>query len=110
MTQIELIEEFMEKLNSFGTPYEIAQFLTDEQVKGYKGDSDSCVITQWLENKTGFDVTTEDEIRFYTTDVYGNLECWSTVKTTQAVKDFIDEFDSGMHPQLDMQEGDYISF
>lgn len=107
MPQIELISEFMEKLNSFSNSDEIAQFLTDENVRGYKGDSDSCVITHWLENNTGFDVSTEDEIRFYTTDPMDNLECWSVVDITPAVKSFIEEFDNGKFPQLELGDSSF---
>ena len=101
MSTQELIDRFMEKLNSFDSSQDLADFLTEERVKGYKADSDSCVISNWLEDKTGFDVSTEDEIRFYSFGQFG--EVVSVRDISQVVKNFIEEFDEGKHPQLDWE-------
>ncbi len=98
---IEVIDEHIEKLNSFGSSKEVALYLESEQAKGYKGDSDSCVITNWLEDKTGLDISTDEEIRFYDRD-----DLLSVADISNAVKDFIVEFDNGQYPHLEWGYGD----
>lgn len=100
---VSTIDKYIEKLNSFSTSDELAQFLKDEHAKGYKGDSDSCVITNWLEDKTDLDVATDDEIRFYSPYGVSDVELLSVAEISPVVKNFIEEFDNGKHPELDYE-------
>lgn len=103
MSKAILIDELMNKLNSFTSSKDVAEFLTNEKARGYKGDSDSCVITNWLEEKTELDVTTDDEVRFYTQYGYGEMDLLKVAPISDAVSEFITEFDGGNYPQLEWE-------
>lgn len=96
-----LIDSLMDRLNSFQDSKQVAEFLESEHARGYKGDSDTCVITSWLEDKTGLDVATDDEVRFYTPYGVSDLEHFKTAQISDAVADFINDFDNGAFPQLE---------
>lgn len=82
-----------DKLLSFETADEIAQFLESQGVKAARAMSTSCAIAEWMTETTG-------------TQVYVNQqEMWRMFDTApvhhnRALGEFIHRFDEGYYPEL----------
>ena len=85
-------KQAMDILYSFKTDEALARFLTREGVKGIRQDSESCPISTWLSEQTGFAVSTDDNVTFY--------ENWDTNQgeegfpVSEAMVRFIHRFDA----------------
>lgn len=93
----------VDKLNGFEQADEIAAFLNEQQVQGYVGDGDSCVITAWLTRESGRSVST--------TDIVSDFTNWSAEGFEQVdypleapVQTFISKFDNGFYPELVIED------
>lgn len=100
-----------DKLASFESAQEIADFLKGYQVKGYRFQAGRCPISRWMSHQTGLIVRTGNaRVRavHYDPDtlvVYGTVE--TVLKNTIAVKEntdamraFILSFDGAAYPDL----------
>ena len=91
-------KELVDHLNNFGNKEEVAMFLCNQNVKGYREEPTECPIATWLERELDEGVTVEDVITVYAID--GN----TTYKISPTVSQFITAFDLGYFPELDWDE------
>lgn len=104
-----------DKLAGFETAKELADFFKHEGVKGYKGAEESCPIANWMAAQTGESISvTGDHIARYIPD---ELDDWISDNyetfvgeyyrsPTEAMMNFIIEFDGGDFPELVFPEYD----
>lgn len=78
-------------LNSFESPKEIAEFLINQNVQGRTASEAHCVISKWITKETGYDVFTDNSYVTCDDDSY---------EISDPVADFIEQFDSGVYPEL----------
>lgn len=97
------IEVAIDKLAGFATADQVAAFLVDQGVKGYRAGAVTCPLARWLESVTGLHVAVfEAEIKArepfdYVVDEGPGDECWPEqwhFKTTAAVRAFVVLFDT----------------
>lgn len=99
--------DLIDQLNSFENSSCIRQFLVEQGIKGYRNDGDSCPISNWIGSVTLREVCTEDTIKVYngkTEWSYDSMDYYpgyDEFETSEAVKDFITEFDLGHYNELD---------
>ncbi len=100
------IKEVMDKLNSFETSDDVAQFLMEKGAKGNVQDSDSCVISNWILTETEAlgCTTTETSIRIEVAEE-GYYNTWEFIPT-EPVEEFITKFDDWQYPSLIWERGD----
>jgi hypothetical protein len=98
-TQMIDVSVLVDKLNSFGTVQEVADFLHDQNVQGYQGVAESCVISQWIARESGRNITTAIDIKVWeNSDTGGALLEWHG--KSEVVRSFIYAFDRGQFPEL----------
>lgn len=97
-----------DKLAQFETANDLADYFASEGVQGYKGAEESCPIANWMREQTGCLVSvTGDGISRYNEDeeefIESHYEVWLNENfrnPTDAMLNFIIEFDGGDFPQL----------
>lgn len=95
-------QALVDQLNAFADAESIKEYFKLIGVKGYRQDENACPISRFIGNATGCSVSTEDTIKVYTGEYDGPYDpIYSEFETSAAVKDFIDQFDSGTWPELD---------
>lgn len=92
----------VDKLNSFETPLEIADFLRSQDVQGGKADATSCVISNWIIRESGARrVSTSSDIKVWEFGTRASTEDVEKIhKVSAVVTDFITMFDGGEYPDL----------
>lgn len=89
-------------LAGFETADEIAQFLIGQGVKAFIGSATSCAISKWMKDVTGNDsiVTTYGSIGYRTEGTRERLSCTEIEGNTDAMADFVSNFDNRLYPTL----------
>jgi hypothetical protein len=90
----------VDKLNSMESTCEIADFLYHQDIAGNREDSLTCVISQWISRESGRTVTTARQIKVWNNWDEINCYCAQRFEVTEAVWQFIRQFDDGQHPHL----------
>src|ERR1700745_2209626 len=92
-----------EKLAQFESAEDLADFFISYQVKAVPSYSDKCAITVWMEGQTGHSIRTNmNSVRAVTDKPGSPLETVPGTfnSLTEAMADFVKEFDSGKYPDL----------
>lgn len=87
----------IEQLNSFGSPSAIAEFLTENGIKGDLQDGDSCVISNWFLTETDAVGCSTTEEKIIIEGEYWHY--WEMVPNPITVE-FIRNFDDYQYPEL----------
>lgn len=95
-------EELAVLLGTLGdTEQAVAKTLVAKNIKGRVGLTEHCPIANWLRAETGCEHVEVDVgdvyLRYNRPGLFGN---GFIAHPSGAVDDFIDQFDSGMHPDL----------
>src|SRR5688572_5995926 len=102
-------QALVDQLNAFEDAKSIKDFFIQKGIKGYRQDENSCPISRWIGLNTNCAVTTEDTIKVYSSN-WDDERDWYTYdefQTSSIVKEFIDQFDQGFYPELDVDDDDY---
>lgn len=101
------IQVLLDKLNSFQTADEVADFLTQQGVTGQRLKADSCVVTNWLRPLVGTFLTTSSMgvVQWNCNPVIDwDAEPIGEFEHSRAVSAFIIRFDNGEFPHLVTRE------
>ncbi len=93
------IQVVYDKLCSFETAGELAEYFKDLGIRGEQQDSINCPITRFVEMETGLDnVNTDTE--YLTTYTPGGREILFKEPHSDAMVNFVHYFDLGRYPDL----------
>lgn len=92
------------QLNAFADAESVKEFLKLMGVKGYRQDEMSCPISQWVGHLTNCAVATEYTIKVYNSTGPNWIDDPEEYSTSDAVKQFITNFDLGQYPELDADD------
>jgi hypothetical protein len=93
------VSVLVDKLNSFETAKEVADFLHDQNVQGTPGSAETCVISQWVSRESGRNITTSTYIKVWEKGA-GQGAISELHKRSEIVASFIYAFDMGAFPEL----------
>lgn len=95
------VEVLVDKLNSFQSPQEIADFFKGIGIKGNPGETRSCVISNWImqESEEEF-VTTSTAIKVWNGYYEDDDNLKAKYYTSESVCNFITRFDNQHYPEL----------
>lgn len=97
-----------DKLKQFEESYQIAEFLASKGIRGHRGSAGSCPITNWIKSETYLpDVATCQDWIVDNTKA-GPRDNPVKVDTTQAIYDFIMEFDGGGYENLALDYREFL--
>ena len=93
-----LLRDHVDELGS--SPDEVAGHLIKAGCRGVPGEPDACPVAQWLarHGAVGVQVT---QLSVMVSDLYG--EPLVSIYTSEAVRRFVEEFDAGGYPELDVR-------
>jgi hypothetical protein len=93
------VSVLVDKLNSFETAKEVADFLHDQNVQGTPGSAETCVISQWISRESERRVTTSANIKVWEKNA-GLGVITEMYKRSEIIASFIHAFDMGAFPEL----------
>lgn len=92
-----------DKLSSFQTSDEIADYFIGEGVQGYRQEEDSCPIAKWMQQTTNEAVYVTDTQAFiYDDDASSPIRLKEESPLSPAMKEFVGRFDGGDYPELSL--------
>jgi hypothetical protein len=103
------VSVLVDKLNSFETTKDVADFLNDQNVQGTPGSAETCVISQWISRESGKNITTSDQIKVWkdAEDISFFQEGAGKIghlieryERSEIVRSFVYAFDMGAFPEL----------
>lgn len=95
------VQVLMDKLNSFEDTQEIVEFFESQDVQGQPGESNSCVITNWVKRESGEEyVTTAAYVKVWSYDYEYSVSPKERHGVSDVVCAFILNFDKGRYPTL----------
>ena len=94
------VPEALEKLEALGSVRHIAEHLRDQRVCGDLCEASSCALAVWLRKQTGHgDVHVSTDVAYW--DIVDfDLKHWKWHALPWHVREFVNEFDNGLHPEL----------
>lgn len=95
----------IDQLNAFADADSVKEYLKLMGVKGFRENEMNCPISNWIRYNTDCPVMTEDKIIVFTGYDWDNDV--DEFETSEAVKQFIRNFDVGDYPEL---EDEYEEF
>lgn len=85
--------EAYHKLAQFNSDSDIAKFFKEQGIRATRRNTTSCAVSVWMREQTGLKIWsgsdamgTETELKY----------------TTEAIEHFINRFDSGYYPELEV--------
>lgn len=91
------------QLNAFADAESVKEYLKMFGVKGYRQDEMECPISQWISQQTHCSVATADTIKVFHNGLdWADDPDFDEYDTSTALKTFIDNFDEGHYPELDV--------
>lgn len=104
---MEKINQFLEKVKQVQkckTADGIARFLKKRKIKGHTNMSGSCPLAKYFfgVNKKGLGSVAGDNIEFLYNE--GGIEVEIRIDPTQAISEFVQKFDDGKYPSLDLEQ------
>lgn len=96
-----------EKLCQFESSDELADFLTQEGVKGKQDLADACALAVWMQTQTGENILVST-VEMYKMDENDDYSCRRRHNDTLA--SFVQNFDFGKYPELVSQRPEWDDY
>lgn len=97
MTDHPTIPELVDKLQTFGSSRQIAQFFVQENITGVTAQSFKCAVAEYLTRETGKPA----QVSFaWAKEKYDSVSDPVMIADYSPLQDFIREFDRGEYPEL----------